>query len=153
MNQEEINKRNAALGLFAGGPLLESLILKTSGQPPIVSKDTVFVGRYPVTWFRFHTSWEWLMPVISKIGVLNDYPPQVKAGDWLVQTLDLSLKGALIRAAQVKEDGWSRRTLFYSSVPLSLKPEHVLECWYQATSDFCMEWAGEQLSMTAQNET
>ena len=74
MTQEQIMENNKLMAEFMG--------LKIQGHPYDLHHDWIWITVGDKTWtpvceldseFLYHSSWDWLMPVVDKIESLEDY--------------------------------------------------------------------------------
>ena len=141
MTSDEINTRNESIARFMGGEI-------TRSDNPLWSDGAHF--EYPIAPtfghiiripdLYFHRSWDWLMPVIEKIGAISEYPVELVKGDWILSRIDLKLQSMFLVLYQVGEDNWSRTRKIYDSQVGDIEVSDLLTAYWTCISDFCLDY-------------
>lgn len=128
MKKQEILDGNKLIGFFMGAKkywLNDNLLLYPAfEQPPTVSRNAT--TTYGVKELLYHSSWDWMMPVVEKIH------------------MDRRVKEIVVRPGKTKI--WFNDKVQKGYIESPYLPENtsIVECWI-ACIEF-IKWHNEQLS-------
>jgi hypothetical protein len=129
MTQEEILNGNRVIALFMGlRPKMESPDIYTYSDMPYISireysAEKVMDGI--VSYAKYHSSWDWLMPVVQHINILdnNRYTIQIMSMDVYIHD---NVKGGVIFQSEMKH-----------------QPDELINSVYEAVIEFIKWYNGK----------
>lgn len=119
MKQKEIETGNKLIAEFMGGKLYKSESHNHSFHTAPKKMPTEPVYSLVIGNLKYNSSWDWLMPVVEKIGRIrhdNPYPKDLKKGEVIIDQLTLGRNVFSLHA--FKWTGkWEIKTFYHAYDP------------------------------------